>query len=87
MRPAIIGLLLGLAGCGPDPRQIELNNERGLRAQAEEQKAQAEQRAAVNEKHRDAWQMAATVSIAGAVLLLVVGAGLGSMSKRDARRP
>ena len=75
------GLLLGLAGCRPDDSkaavQQELNTERIRRVQAE-------QKAGENEKRKDAWQTAATVALTGAVLLLVVGAGLGSMGKRDA---
>jgi putative RecB family exonuclease len=64
---------------GEEDAQQELNSERIRRAQAE-------QKARENEKRKDAWQTAATAALTGAVLLLVVGAGLGSMSKRDAGR-
>ena len=80
---AIIAAGLALAGCMPDRAELE----RGLRVQAENQKAQAERRAHESERQKEAWQAAATVSVAGAALLLVLGAALGSRSRRDARRP
>lgn len=78
----MIGLLLAMGGCQPDDSraqtlQQELNNERNRRVQAE-------QKANENGKKKDTWQTVATVAVAGAVLLLVVGAALGSMSKHDA---
>ena len=74
--------ILIMAACRPDAvvdKRIEqeLSNERVRRVQAE-------QKAAENEKRTGTWQNAAIIAGLGGVVLLVVGAGLGSMGKRDA---
>ena len=94
---AAAGLLLAMPGCGADNReqqqqhQLELNTERALRVRAEQKAGQAEQRvvAAVQkaeekEKETGSWRSMAILGALGGVVLLIVGAGLGSMSKRDA---
>ena len=94
---AAAGLLLAMPGCGADNReqqqqhQLELNTERALRVRAEQKAGQAEQRvvAAVQkaeekEKETGSWRSMAILAALGGVVLLIVGAGLGSMSKRDA---
>ncbi|MCX6971263.1 MAG: hypothetical protein NTV93_14080 [Verrucomicrobia bacterium] len=94
---AAAALLLAMPGCGADNRQQEqqqqqeLNNERILRVRAEQKAGQAEQRivAAVQkaeekEKETGSWRSMAILAALGGVVLLIVGAGLGSMSKRDA---
>ena len=89
-------LLLAMPGCGADNRQQqqqqELNNERVLRVRAEQKAGQAEQRvvAAVQkaeekEKETGSWRSMAILAAMAGVVLLIVGAGLGSMSKRHAR--
>jgi hypothetical protein len=79
MKALLLSAVLLLAACGSDgrPSRQEFESERVRRVQAE-------QRAADNEKGKDTWQTAASLAIAGAVVLLVVGSALGSMSKRDA---
>jgi hypothetical protein len=88
------GLLLAMPGCGADNRQQqqELENERVLRVRAEQKAGQAEQRvvAAVQkaeekQKETSSWRSMAILAAMGGVVLLIVGAGLGSMSKRHAR--
>ena len=94
---AAAALLLAMPGCGADNReqqqqhQLELNTERALRVRAEQKAGQAEQRvvAAVQkaeekEKETGSWRSMAILAALGGVVLLIVGAGLGSMSKRDA---
>ena len=76
------GVILIMAACRPDPvvdKRIEqeLNNERVRRVQAE-------QKAAESEKRTGSCQSVAIIAGLGGMVLLVVGAGLGSMSKRDA---
>ena len=90
---AAAGLLLATPGCGADNRQQqELENERALRVRAEQKAGQAEQRvvAAVQkaeekEKETGSWRNMAILAAMAGVALLIVGAGLGSMSKRHAR--
>jgi TolA-binding protein len=95
---AAAGLLLAMPGCGADNRQQEqqqqqqeLNNERVLRVRAEQKAGQAEQRvvaavqkAEAKEKETGSWRNMAILAAMGGVVLLIVGAGLGSMGKRDA---
>ena len=94
---AAMGFLLAMPGCGADNRQQqqqhqqELANERALRVRAEQKAGQAEQRvvAAVQkaeekEKETGSWRSMAILAALGGVVLLIVGAGLGSMGKRDA---
>jgi len=97
---AATGLLLAMPGCGgadssqqqEQQHQQELNIERALRVRAEQKAGQAEQRvvAAVQkaeekEKETGSWRSMAILAAMGGVVLLIVGAGLGSMSKRHAR--
>lgn len=88
-------LLLAMPGCGgadnQQQQQQELANERALRVRAEQKAGQAEQRvvAAVQkaeekEKESGSWRNMAILAAMGGVVLLIVGAGLGSMGKRDA---
>lgn len=94
---AAAALLLAMPGCGADNReqqqqhQLELNTERALRVRAEQKAGQAEQRvvaavqkASEKEKETGSWRSMAILAALGGVVLLIVGAGLGSMSKRDA---
>jgi len=87
------GLLLAMPGCGSDSRhQQELENERALRVRAEQKAGQAEQRivaaarqAEEKDKETGSWRGMAIFAAMAGVVLLIVGAGLGSMSKRHAR--
>ena len=94
---AATALLLAMPGCGgadnrqQQHQQQELENERALRVKAEQKVGQAEQRvvAAVQkaeekEKETGSWRSMAILAAMGGVVLLIVGAGLGSMSKRHA---
>ena len=92
---AAASLLLAMPGCGADNRQQqqqqELANERALRVRAEQKAGQAEQRvvaavqkASEKEKETGSWRNMAILAAMGGVVLLIVGAGLGSMGKRDA---
>jgi len=90
---AAAGLMLAMPGCGAGNRhQQELENERVLRVRAEQKAGQAEQRvvAAVQkaeekQKETSSWRSMAILAAMAGVVLLIVGAGLGSMSKRHAR--
>lgn len=76
MKPLIPLLIaIGLAACH-DSSTGELDQERRRRAAAE-------QRAAADQESRDQWQAVALVTAAGAVVLLFVGAALGSKAKSD----
>ena len=79
---AIVGLLLTSAlGCRDESTltQQALDAERNRRVQAEQQ-------ATESEKRKEGWRTAATGAAAGAFVLLVIGAALGSKAKRDVGR-
>ena len=77
----VMVLFTGILGCREEPRisTQDLIAERNRRVQAEQQ-------ATESEKNKETWRTAATGAAAGAFVLLVIGAALGSMSRRDAGR-
>lgn len=83
MKPGFIPILVAgaLAGCDdqPQPNSGELE-------QARRKAAEAEQRAAETEESRDHWQTFALFTGVGAVVLLFVGAALGSKARNDVGR-
>ena len=88
----------GCGGADNRQQQQELENERALRVRAEQKIGQAEQKAGQaeqkavaavqkaeeKEKETSSWRGMAILAALGGVVLLIVGAGLGSMSKRHA---
>jgi hypothetical protein len=77
--PAALCLCLS-AGCTEESERI-LQAEREARVQAQRREAAAQQQAAAQQEAKERWQLSATGLATLAVLLLLVGVGVGSRTR------
>ena len=74
-------LLCLLAGCTDNSSVIQL--ERDARIQAQRRESTAVRAASTQQEKKEFWQLTASGLAVTAVILLVVGVGVGSVTKHD----